>query len=486
MEMNLQERRMDNSEQREQQKASEEGDEVEITDLEQYDTRRDSQCFWLAPLLLRWQRAPSRRYWRVMCRVSLVLLLTVLFSLSNVFSSTLSERFRGTFFSRSLPSLPVSTLPTLPQRDGITCLKDAAWSPDSHFIAVLGYQQNCSPDRFVPGLVNLYEAHTSTLRTQLHPDGAVLQALTVSPQQAFSSSPSQSASRDTGLAIRYMHVIWSPDSQRLAFTFTMTVQSSAMNGVVLMSRDGAHTQVRFQHQNPTAPSYAEWDAEQRTPIASTTVPLPPALAYHWGTSGTLLPKGELTTSAVPAIPLPGPIGNPDGNHSFTIWQPALAHAILFADASGAYSVYTWRTSFAAWSPDGRYLVDGLGLSGSLAPPDRPFPSRKVLQTFNLDQTPILPLRDAAMFEVIESASMNGTDTALTLAWSPNGRMLAAYKAGNTVALYNSTNGHKLASFALPGKSAAPPADAVTLRWSPDGSHLLLSSVSWGLISFWSL
>src|SRR5438132_590844 len=161
MEMDLQERRMDNSEQREQQKASEEDDEVEITDLEQHDTRRDSQCFWLAPLLLRWQRAPYRQYWRVMCTVGLVLLLVVLLNVSHVISSSLSERFRGTFFPRSpmqsLPPLPASTLPTLPQRDGITCLKDAAWSPDSHFIAVLGYQQNCSPDRYVPGLVNLYE-----------------------------------------------------------------------------------------------------------------------------------------------------------------------------------------------------------------------------------------------------------------------------------------------------------------------------------------
>jgi WD40 repeat protein len=162
------------------------------------------------------------------------------------------------------------------------------------------------------------------------------------------------------------------------------------------------------------------------------------------------------------------------------------HAIMFADASGAYSVYTWRTSFAAWSPDGRYLVDGPGLSGLLAPPDRPFPSRKVLHTFNLDQAPILPIRDAALLAVVESAGMNGTDTALALAWSPNGHVLAAYKAGTTVTLYNSTTGHQLASFALPGTSAAPPANAVELRWSPDGSHLLLSSVSWGLLSLWSL
>jgi hypothetical protein len=399
MEMDHQERRMDNSEQREQQKAGDEGDEVEITDLEQHDTRRDSKCFWLAPLLLRWQHAPYRQYWRVLWTVGLVLLLAVLLNVSHAISSSLSERFRGTSPRspmQSLPPLPASTLPALPRQNGISCLRDAAWSPDSHFIAVLGYQQNCSPDLYMPGLVNLYEARTGTLLTQLHPDGAILQALnqplTSSPQRTFSSSPSRSTG-GTGLAILYVHVTWSPDSQRLAFTFTMTVQSSAMNGVVLMSRDGAHTQVWFQHQNPTAPSYAAWDARQRRPIVSTTFPSPPALAYYWGTHGTLLPRELLPTTSVSAIPSPGPIGNPDGDASFTIWQPALMHAILFADASGVSSVYTWRTSFAAWSPDGRYLVDGLGLSGLLAPPDRPFPSRKVLQTFNLDQAPIiLPIR----------------------------------------------------------------------------------------------
>jgi WD40 repeat protein len=494
MEKDLQERGMDNSLQREQQKADEEGDEVEIIDLEHHDSRRGSQCFWPVPFLLRWQCAPSRQYWRVMSTVGFVLLLVVLLNASSLFSSSLSLRFKGTFFSRSplqsLPPLPASTLPTLPQQDGISCLSDATWSPDSHFIAVLGYQQNCSPELYVPGLVNLYEAHTGTLLTQVHPDGAILQALnqplTAPPQQAFSSSPSRSTVDASGLAIHYVHVIWSPDSQRLAFTFTLAAQSSVMNGVVLMSRGGAHPQVWFQHQHPTAPSYAEWDVERRKPIASTTVPLPPALAYHWGTYGTLLPKELPPTTSGPANLSRGPIGNPDGDHSFTIWQPALMHAILFTDASGSYSISTWRTSFAAWSPDGHYLVEGLGLPGLLAPADRPFPSHKVVHAFNVDQAPILPLRDAAMYEVVESAGIEDTDTVLTLAWSPNGRMLAAYQAGNTLALYNGTNGHKLAAFALPGKPAAPPADAVALRWSPDGSHLLLSSMSWGLIALWSL
>jgi hypothetical protein len=494
MEMDLQERRTDNSVQGEQQIAGEEVDEVEISDLEHHDTGRGSQCFWRAPFLLRWQRAPYRQYWRVMSTVGFVLVLVVLLNVSSVFSSSLRVRFKGTSFPRSpmqsLPPLPASTLPTPPQQDGISCLSDAAWSPDSHFIAVLGYQQNCSPDLARTGLVNLYEAHTGTLLTQMHPDGAILQALnqplTAPPQQAFSNSPSQSTGDASWLAIHYVHVIWSPDSQRLAFTFTMAAQSSVMNGVVLMSRDGAHPQVWFQHQNPTAPSYAEWDAEQRRPMASTPVPLPAALASHWGTHGRVLPKVLPPATSGPANLSLGPIGNPDGDHSFTIWQPALMHAILFTDASGSYSISTWRSSFAAWSPDGRYLVEGLGLSGLLAPPDRPFPSRKVLQAFNLDQAPILPMRDAAMDEVVENAGIDDTDTVLTLAWSPTGRMMAAYQAGNTVALYNSTNGHKLTSFAFPGKPAGPPADAVALRWSPDGSHLLLTSISWGLIALWSL
>jgi len=141
-------------------------------------------------------------------------------------------------------------------------------------------------------------------------------------------------------------------------------------------------------------------------------------------------------------------------------------------------MYTWSTDFVAWSPDGRYLVESIGVSGLLQPPGQPFPSRKALVASGLEQAPLLPIHDAVLLSVITSAT--------SLAWSPNGRVLAAYSTGNIVTLYDCANGHKLATLHVHTTSPAPLAHAVVMRWSPNGAYLLLSSVPWGLISLWSV
>ena len=52
-------------------------------------------------------------------------------------------------------------------------------------------------------------------------------------------------------------------------------------------------------------------------------------------------------------------------------------------------------------------------------------------------------------------------------------------------LYDCTDRSKLASFHVHTKHAAPSARAVVVRWSPDGSPLLLSSVTGDLVSLWA-
>src|SRR5205823_1844470 len=111
-----------------------------------------------------------------------------LLNVSKVFPAAIIESFRSAYALQARPTHAGSSLPVLPKRDGMTCLRDAIWSPDSKFIAVLGYTQNCSSVAYVPGLVNLYEAHTSRLIRQLHPDDAIVQALNrplASSRQAF-------------------------------------------------------------------------------------------------------------------------------------------------------------------------------------------------------------------------------------------------------------------------------------------------------------
>ncbi len=476
-----------------EQETAEEDDEVEFTGLDPLGDAGSQKSSWLASIVLDWQRSPHRlryrRRWRLTSTLSLLLLLVILFALNRGPSSFIVNGFTTALFQASGASSSFATMPTLPRRDGIACLADAAWSPDSHFIAVLGYQ-GCPQDSYVPGLVDLYDAHSSQLLRQLHPDDAIVRGLSASlsplVRQAVQKILPDSPVGGGLPVIDYEHVTWSPDGQRLAFTFGIAAQQPSVHGVVLMDKDGGSVQVLLQQQPASGPLHTEWDLSRALSIVFSTStsalalqPFPPALAYHWGANGTLVPEMPLSTLSLPAVPSsqPGSIGNPDGDASFTIWQPGSAHVISLEDTSRVSTMYTWNTDFAAWSPDGRYLIDGIGLTGLLQPPGQLFPSHKALVALGLNQAPLLPIHDGALLMVVERAT--------ALAWSPDGRILAAYTAGNIINLYDCVNGHKLASLLVQTKYPAPAAQAIIMRWSSDGSHLLLSSVAWGLMSIWS-
>src|SRR5436309_14877331 len=87
----------------------------------------------------------------------------------------------------------------------------------------------------------------------------------------------------------------------------------------------------------------------------------PGFSLSLGANGQLVPETLLTNTTTvtivtnvtnnavsPAVPFsPGPVGNPDGATSFTIWQPGSANFISLADPSSVYPMYTWSTDFAA-------------------------------------------------------------------------------------------------------------------------------------------
>ena len=103
MEKVLKGRGIDTCEQREQHAADEEGDKVTITDLEQRDPLAESKHFGLTSPLLRWQRSPYRRRWRLTCTVSILLLLVVLLSVSRVSPSAMIESFRRATHHKHIP-----------------------------------------------------------------------------------------------------------------------------------------------------------------------------------------------------------------------------------------------------------------------------------------------------------------------------------------------------------------------------------------------
>src|SRR5205807_1144963 len=95
------------------------------------------------------------------------------------------------------------------------------------------------------------------------------------------------------------------------------------------------------------------------------VPVPPCFGLSLGPKGTVIPGRLLPTQFLPAAPPLSPIGNPDGDASFMLWQPGLAQLTSSTDPSGTYRIHSWSTSFAAWSPDGRYLINDLNFWGLL-------------------------------------------------------------------------------------------------------------------------
>jgi CubicO group peptidase (beta-lactamase class C family) len=89
---------MDNSKLREQQTANAKGYQVVITGLQQQGRRREGKCL-LGPLLVKGQRSGHGQSWRL--RFSVGLGLTVLLSVSKMFSSSRRRHFRASFFPRS-------------------------------------------------------------------------------------------------------------------------------------------------------------------------------------------------------------------------------------------------------------------------------------------------------------------------------------------------------------------------------------------------
>src|SRR5262249_55053541 len=153
--------------------------------------------------------------------------------------------------------------------------------------------------------------HSGQLIRQLHPDTVIARGLNESlapsvrlavqkilPDGPVGSSPP---------VIDYEHVTWSPDGQRLAFTFAIAVQQPSVYGVVLMSTDGGSAQVLLQQQPASGPLYTKWDVSRSTSVAAGALasalvlkPLSLAVTYHWGAHGTLVPETLLSTLSLPA------------------------------------------------------------------------------------------------------------------------------------------------------------------------------------------
>ena len=62
-------------------------------------------------------------------------------------------------------------------------------------------------------------------------------------------------------------------------------------------------------------------------------------------------------------------------------------------------VYTWQTAFAAWSPDGRYLVGPFLWTSACSRRAARTQALRRSPTSGLAQWPLLPVRDAALDQI---------------------------------------------------------------------------------------
>ncbi|MHB8597393.1 MAG: hypothetical protein ACYDER_11355 [Ktedonobacteraceae bacterium] len=489
-----------------------EDDAVEIVDLEPPEESGDTTVFWSASRFLAWQRTWSRRRFRLFTRLSMgvliavVLLFTIRGSLPFLAGSgggIAPPLANMSLLANNVAPAPLHIKPALellPQEDGIACLVDSAWSPNSASIAFLGYNKDCVYGSHVyeQGSVAIYNSTSGKLVRSFSPDSAIFQRLRI-------QFPTLHAAFD----IYYGSILWSPDGQRIALTFSLglptrkPLPTGTIVGVTLVG-NGGHVQVMLSaHADNGLP--IEWDLQKQESMAQTVIPSPlpsmntgtaipdiPAFAYHWGSNGALMPDFirdrylQIPRSKVGKSQI-GRIGNPDGDPSFTIWQPGTG-MMSTRDSTGdtyAPGIFTWNSDFSAWSPDERYLISSVNLQGLLQLSGHPLPSQQTLAKFHMDAIPYFPMRDAALQKLLPG--LNSSTFNVVVSWQPAGFVLAAYDYGMIdLEMYDSVTGFEVALLALPDELRTDLAGTTLLCWSPDGSHLLLFDAELSTVTIWNV
>jgi hypothetical protein len=224
-----------------------EDDEVEFTDLDQPDNVRNSKFSGLAVSALQWRSTSKRRYLRLASSLCFLLLLVILLSLSNTLSFSIVKSFKTVLF----PPTPSSSIASNPIHDGVACLADTASSPDSRYIAVLGYYK-CPQEGYELGLVKLYDARSKQLVNQVTPDTVIESALdrssTPLKHEYREHPPPDFHAQVVPPLIYYWHITWSPDGRRLALTFEITAQWPPEQGLVLINVQNWEMKVLIPHQ----------------------------------------------------------------------------------------------------------------------------------------------------------------------------------------------------------------------------------------------
>jgi hypothetical protein len=228
--------------------------------------------------------------------------------------------------------------------------------------------------------------------------------------------------------------------------------------------------------------------------------------------GSPLDEGEAEPgTAPPWEPLSGnSAAQQTGAHSLASWK-ALRRSIIFIALAliVATLIYNSRYSVqgtplgppvsflspagvgcaldSAWSPSGRYIVDGLSVNGLLLSSGESLPSRSVLDSLQLDPVMTLPIRDAGLQQFMVqdiplpvSLGLGLLNDIVPIAWRPDGKVVAILNESNGFILRATDTGRilEVVNSVQLAADGLPPAGtfAILPSWSPDGTWLLLPSL----------
>ncbi len=508
-------------------------DGLEVVDLDTFDDRDDGLEVvdlntlddidgdaqharipsWSAPVL-RWQHSFNRRRWRTFVASCSLLLVVLVVSMNLHSTLVLFTHVRDGLATRLIkpqPLLdehlpkPVSVSPSLViplAQNGFSCVTSESWSPDGALIALLGYASGCQYDsQNSIGLATIQDAYVGKRLVQIQPDVLV--------KKTFYT---QFSAIHDSLIINYQNVTWSPDKIHLALLFSLHTKSqiggAQFSGVLLFDTRHKTSQVFLQQVDgkPTyqisTSSYEEWDIQHGTllptPVQENEDPfvvspsIPAAEEYAWNQKGELLPQTH--------APSTHGIGSMVGDPSFSVWQSGGIILVRQDEAGGttfAPGIFVWNVDFLAWSPDGRYLINGAYLAARLEPQGHPKPDKQTLIAFHLENLPVLPVRDSALLNALlqlRASQTVGSMFQLMVTWAPNGQYMITTAYGFAKkTLYSTKRGFPVATLMAPktdgsgGLSSHNSYYAFSFpNWSPDSTHLMAQDPGTSAVVVWSI
>jgi WD40 repeat protein len=391
----------------------------------------------------------------------------------------------------------------------LLCPSSAAFSPDGTQLAVIGASMECraAADSFVGHALAVYDARTGTLTHDIPLD----------PLIGYDPLLPRALQRIG--AVRYVGLGWSPDGTRVAVAYTtfssatqLTFSRVVSSGLLLVdvTTGTAATVPGDAGFFTTAPgTYAGLPIWQLVPQSVTPPFTPqPGLTFAWSNAGQpspIIPLGPRPLTDLPMRAGPRyPVGNPDGDSVFTIWQPGVVLGTQLAGASAGHAELV--SAFPSWSATGSdvtMLVTAVtfpapasngtsadALPDDVVPPVLPMPT----------PGPVVPARDAALTAVAAEVGANGW---AQVAWNPSGAELASVNclapSGPTLEVRDTQTGQVIGSAAIEPSGLGGcrqfngaeslgdyPNPNLTLLWSPDGSHIAVADEAASAVILWSV